>query len=135
MAQRRGKLLDKDGLGLGIMSQSILSILTSKTRLLEPTKRNLTLNLDCAVDLGGSSLEFLDNAHRTVDVLCKDSRRESKFGVVGLFDGFCFGLEGTDHDDGTKDFLLDDFCVGLGIEENGRLDEQTLQISFHRECV
>jgi hypothetical protein len=127
---RRGRILDKDGLGLGVMSQSILSILTSETRLFEPTKRNLTLNLDRAIDLRRAALEFLDDAHRTVDVLREHRGGESKFRIVRLLNGLGLGFESAYHDDRSKDFLLDNLGVGDRILKDGRLDKQSLTVRY-----
>ena len=109
------------------MSKSIFSIFTSNARVFEASKRNLTINFDCTINLNSSRLELLADSHSTIDVLSEDGCGESKLCVVGSGNSLFFGLEGVNNNHGSEYFFFFDRSIGLRVGEDGGLNEQTLE--------
>lgn len=103
----------------GIVLESVLAQLATNTRLLEPTERNLGVELVVTVNPDGTRLELASDGVGAREVLGEDGRGETVVGRVGLLDDFLFGVKGGHDDDGAKDLLLDNLHVGGDVAEDG----------------
>jgi hypothetical protein len=108
------------------VSQSVLAILTTKSRHLEPSKRNLTINSDGAVNLHSSGVKLFRNSHCTIDILSKHGGREAKVGIVCASNSFILSLESINNDDRTEDLLLIDCSIRFSVGEDSWLEIETL---------
>src|SRR5271170_643218 len=111
------------------MPNSILSILSSKSRHFDSSKWNLWIDLDGTIDLHCPRLKFLHDSHRTVNILSEHTGRETEIRVVGPFNGFVFSLESIDNDNRSKNLFLLDRGTRFRIHENRRLDKQSLLLA------
>jgi len=71
-------VLDENRLRLRVMSKCIFSVLSPNTGVLETSKRNLRIDLDCAIDLNSSCSKLLANSHCAIDILSEDSSGKSE---------------------------------------------------------
>ena len=119
-------ILYENRLWLGIVSQSINTILSFNSRLLDSSKRNLAFDFGSAIYLSCSRLEFLWNSHGTINILSEYCSTQSKLGIVGAGNSFIFRFKGIYNDDRTENFVSFNRCIRLCVDENCRLDKKAL---------
>lgn len=77
------------------------------------------------VDPNGTGVNLVGGDQSLGDIPREDGTGETEFGVVGHLYDFLGRRELDQHDDGTKDFLLDDLHIRSGVGEDGRLDKES----------
>src|SRR5271170_7466616 len=111
------------------MPNSILSILSSKSRHLDSSKWNLWIDLDGTIDLYCPRLKFFYDTHRTIDILSKYTSRKTEFRVIRPFNSFIFSLESIDNDNRSENLFLLNHGTRFRIHENRRLNKQSLSLA------
>ena len=117
-----------DGLGLEVVVDGILALLTADTRLFVTTERRGVIENVVSVDPDGTGAERAGDAVDGVDVLGKDTGGESVVGVVATLDDVGLVLEFGHGHDGAEDFLLENLGGIRDIGEDGGLDVEALVV-------
>lgn len=122
-----GTDVDLDSLDFGVVLESVLSQLSTETRLFETTEGHLRMKLVVTVDPNGTSLELTGDSGGSRDVGSEDSGSKTVDRVVGMFKSLLLGLKRRNNDDGAKDLLLHDFHVGGDVAENSLIEAKGIK--------
>src|ERR1700722_3521818 len=115
-----------DGFYFGVVFEGFVAHFAAPAGLLVAAERKSGVEDVVAVDPDGAGAELVGDLVGFLDVARPDACGEAVDGVVGFFHDFVEIGEGSRDDDGAEDFLLHDFHIFGGVDEDRRLDEVAL---------
>lgn len=105
-----------------ILLNRILPQLPPDPTLLEPSKRNIRMNLVRTINPRRPRLQLMRESQSPTNILRKHRRRQSIQRIVRLSQHIGFVLELDNDTDGPEDLFLDDAHVWLRVGEDGGFD-------------